>query len=100
MTDNTSPQTEACSDEKKPTGVPGRKPVFSEDTLNLFRIIICIALLIPVVQLYFTIPAAISVWVADQYVPFVNMIYFIIVIAVGLWILRYTFTLSGSRKEK
>jgi len=77
-----------------------RKPIFSEDTLNLIRILICFALVFPAFQLYFTIPAAISMWVAEQYVPFFNMLYFTAIILIGLWLLRYTFRFSGSVKEK
>ncbi|HVN72986.1 MAG TPA: hypothetical protein VMT44_00145 [Methanoregula sp.] len=54
----------------------------------------------PVVQLYFTIPSAISMWVADQYVPFVNMIYFALVIAGGIWLLRFTFRFSEEEHKR
>ncbi len=75
------------------------KTYFGEDTLHMLRIIIGIALLFPIVQLYFTIPSAISMWVSEQYVPFVNMIYFIIVISIGVWLLRYSFGFSGTEKK-
>ena len=78
----------------------GPKPRVSEDTLNLLRIVICLALLFPIVQLYFTIPSAISMWVADQFVPFVNMIYFILVIVGGLWLIRYTFRFSDEERKR
>jgi hypothetical protein len=76
------------------------KTMFSEDTINLIRLIICIALVVPAIQLYFTIPSAISMWVAEQYVPFCNMLYFTAIILFGIWLLRYTFTLPVSRKVK
>lgn len=76
------------------------KPRISEDTLNLFRIIIGLALVFPIAQLYFTIPAAISMWVADQFVPFVNMIYFILVIIGGIWLIRYTFRFSEEERKR
>jgi hypothetical protein len=72
----------------------------SDDTLNLIRILICLALIFPIFQLYFTIPAAISMWVSEQYVPFVNMVYFILIILGGFWLLRFSFRFSGERKER
>jgi|GEM_PF-4250900 len=75
------------------------KTQFSEETLDMLRIVIGIALLFPIVQLHFTIPSAISMWVSEQYVPFVNMIYFIIVISIGVWLLRYSFRFSGTEKK-
>jgi hypothetical protein len=77
-----------------------RKPMFSEDTLNLIRLLICFVLVFPAIQLYFTIPSAISMWVAEQYVPFCNMLYFTAIILIGIWLLRYTFSLPVSRKTK
>jgi|WetSurMetagenome_2_1015567.scaffolds.fasta_scaffold462060_2 hypothetical protein len=79
--------------------VTGR-PMFSEDTLNLIRILICFVLVFPAIQLYFTIPSAISMWVAEQYVPFFNMLYFTAIILFGIWLLRYTSTLPVSKKIK
>jgi hypothetical protein len=79
---------------------PGMKPRIHEDTLNLIRIIICIALLVPIIQLYFTIPVAISMWVADMYVPFVNIIYFALAIAGGIWLIRYTFLISEEERKR
>ena len=75
-------------------------PRFSEDTLNLFRMIIGLALLVPAIQLYFTIPSIVSMWVADQYVPAVNGVYFLAIIIGGIWLIRYTFTLSTVEKKK
>lgn len=80
-------------------GIPVKRRI-SEDTLNLFRILICLALFVPVIQLYFTIPSAISMWVADPFVPFVNMIYFVLVILGGIWLLRYTFRLSDEENRR
>ena len=75
-------------------------PRFSEDTLNLFRMIIGLALLVPAIQLYFSIPSIVSMWVADQYVPAVNGVYFLAIIIGGIWLIRYTFTLSTGEKKK
>ena len=94
----TGPEQDAGKNSVPKNGT--KKTMFSEDTLNLFRILICFALIAPVFQLYFTIPAAISMWVAEQYVPFVNMLYFTAIILIGLWLLRYSFTFSGTAKEK
>jgi hypothetical protein len=102
MTDDTNRETQpAAAGRNTETDLhPGPKPRISEDTLNLFRIILCLALLFPIIQLYFTIPSAISMWVADQFVPFVNMVYFIIVIAGGIWLLRYTFRFSEEERRR
>lgn len=102
MTDDTNRGTQPAAAGRNNDAdlLPGPKPRISEDTLNLFRIIICLALLFPIIQLYFTIPSAISMWVADQFVPFVNMVYFIIVIAGGIWLLRYTFRFSEEERKR
>lgn len=102
MTDDTNKgmQPAAPGRNNEADLLPAQKPRISEETLNLFRIIICLALLFPIIQLYFTIPSAISMWVADQFVPFVNMVYFILVIAGGIWLLRYTFRFSEEERKR
>ncbi|MDD1703879.1 MAG: hypothetical protein LUP97_01415 [Methanoregula sp.] len=75
------------------------KTQLSEETLKLFRIVIGVVLLFPIVQLYFMIPSAISMWVAEPFVPLVNMIYFIIVISIGVWLFQYSLRFSGTEKR-
>jgi len=107
MTEDSSSASNQPAGQKAPAG-PGTgetkgaaaKPRISEDTLNLFRIVICLALVVPVIQLYFTIPAAISMWVADQFVPFVNMVYFILVIIGGVWLIRYSYRFSDEERRR
>lgn len=78
----------------------GPQPRISEDTLNLFRILIGLALLFPIAQLYFSVPQVISMWVSDQFVPLVNAIYFILVIIGGIWLIRYTFRFSEEERKR
>lgn len=108
MTEDTTGVQQAAGTQSIPSATgnagganeTGSAPRVSEGVLTVFRIFICFALLIPIIQLYFTIPAAISMWVADQYVPFINMVYFILVIIGGVWLLQYTFRFSEEERTR
>jgi hypothetical protein len=43
------------------------------------------------VQLYFTVQDVIRLWIADQFIPLVNGVYYLLVIAGGIWLIRETF---------
>jgi hypothetical protein len=100
LDDTNKNEVDMPKEQKSGDSMNRTSPRFSEDTLNLFRMIIGLALLVPAIQLYFTIPSIVSMWVADQYVPLVNMVYFLAIIIGGIWLIRYTFTLSTVEKKK
>lgn len=63
----------------------GRNP--GVDLMIGLRLIVLLLVLIAAVQLYFTIQGVIALWVADQFIPLVNAIYYIVVIIGGIWLL-------------
>ena len=74
-----SPMTSDIKSHKKATG---------SDWINVVYMIIGLFILIAAFQLYFVIQELIRTWISDQFVPVVSAIYYIIVIAVGIWLLR------------
>lgn len=58
------------------------------DWLGLVYIIIGLFVLIATFQLYFVIQELIRTWISDQFVPIVSAVYYIIVIASGVWLIR------------
>jgi uncharacterized membrane protein YqjE len=52
------------------------------------RLIVLLLILIAAVQLYFTIQGVIGMWVAYQFIPAVNAVYYLVVIIGGIWLLR------------
>jgi hypothetical protein len=58
------------------------------DWLGLVYIIIGLFVLIATFQLYFVIQELIRTWISDQFVPIVSAVYYIIVIAGGVWLIR------------
>ncbi len=58
------------------------------DWLGLAYIIIGIFVLIAAFQLYFVIQELIRTWISDQFVPVVSAVYYVAVIAGGVWLLR------------
>jgi hypothetical protein len=58
------------------------------DWLGLVYIIIGLFVLIATFQLYFVIQELIRIWISDQFVPVVSAVYYIIVIAGGVWLIR------------
>lgn len=58
------------------------------DWLGLAYVLIGIFILIAALQLYFTIQDLIRTWFSDQFVPVVLAIYYIIIIAIGVWLIR------------
>ena len=77
---------------------PKKSPVTSETTahkktpgsdwMNVVYMIIGLFILIAAFQLYFVIQELIRTWISDQFVPIVSAGYYIIIIAVGIWLLR------------
>jgi hypothetical protein len=63
-----------------------KKP--GNDWLGLVYIIIGLFVLIATFQLYFVIQELIRTWISDQFVPVVSAVYYIIVIAGGVWLIR------------
>jgi hypothetical protein len=58
------------------------------DWLGLAYIIVGLFVLIATFQLYFVIQELIRTWISDQFVPVVSAVYYIVVIAGGVWLLR------------
>jgi hypothetical protein len=58
------------------------------DWLGLAYIIVGLFVLIATFQLYFVIQELIRTWISDQFVPIVSAVYYIVVIAGGVWLLR------------
>ena len=56
--------------------------------LGVVYMIVGLFVLIAMFQLYFIIQDLIRTWISDQFVPVVSAIYYIVVIAVGIWLLR------------
>jgi hypothetical protein len=75
------------SDEPAPVATGKKKDDWGIDIMIGLRLIVLLIVLIAAVQLYFTIQGVIGMWVADQYIPLVNAIYYIAVIVGGIWLL-------------
>jgi hypothetical protein len=58
------------------------------DWLGLAYIVIGLFVLIAAFQLYFVIQELIRTWISDQFVPVVSAVYYVIVIAGGVWLIR------------
>ena len=76
------------ADEPAPLGTGKKKEDWGVDIMIGLRLIVLLLVLIAAVQLYLTIQGVIGMWVADQYIPLVNAIYYIAVIIGGVWLLR------------
>jgi len=66
---------------------PAGKITSSEWIAALYAIVLLIVF-IATLQLYFTIQDVIRTWFSDQFVPLVSGIYYIAIIATGLWLFR------------
>ena len=64
---------------KKETGI---------DFMTGLRLIVLLLVFIAAVQIYFSIQGVIGMWVADQFIPLVNAVYYLAVIIGGIWLLR------------
>jgi hypothetical protein len=77
-----------------PTAGPGVKtPKNPEkksgnDWLAVVYFIIGTFVLIAAFQLYFVLQELIRTWISDQFVPVVSAVYYIVIIAGGVWLLR------------
>lgn len=62
------------------------------DIMLGLRLILLLIVMIAAVQLYFSVQGVISTWVASEFIPLVNTVYYIVVIAGGIWLLRGALT--------
>jgi hypothetical protein len=67
------------------------KPKISNNIKTGIRLILLLLIFIAAVQLYFAIQEVIRLWIADQFIPLVNGVYYLLVIAGGIWLIRETF---------
>ena len=67
---------------------PEKKKDPGSDWLNVVYFIVGLFILIAAFQLYFVIQELIRTWISDQFVPVVSALYYITIIAVGIWLLR------------
>ena len=72
-------------------GTGADKTKISNDIKTGIRLIILLLIFIAAVHLYFTIQEVIRLWIADQFIPLVNGVYYLLVIAGGIWLIRETF---------
>jgi hypothetical protein len=60
----------------------------TNDWLSVVYMIIAFFVLIAAFQLYFVMQDLIRTWISDEFVPIVSAVYYIVVIAGGVWLLR------------
>jgi uncharacterized membrane protein YqjE len=56
------------------------------------RLIVLLLVLIAAVQLYLSIQGIIAMWVANQFIPLVSAVYYLVVIIGGIWLLKDVLT--------
>ena len=81
------PATGKVADGPVTNGTGIKKDDWGNFIMVGLRLIVLLLVLIAAVQLYFTIQGVIGMWVADQFIPIFNAIYYIAVIAGGVWLL-------------
>ena len=62
------------------------------DFMTGLRLIVLLLVFIAAVQIYFSIQGVIGMWVADQFIPLINAVYYLAVIIGGIWLLRNVLT--------
>jgi hypothetical protein len=95
MTQETPMEQRAVPEQMERAGVNKNTgadtPKISNDIKTGIRFIILLLIFIAAVQLYFTVQDVIRLWIADQFIPLVNGVYYLLVIAGGIWLIRETF---------
>jgi hypothetical protein len=78
---------ERKSDERNTGSQKTGKELVGVEIMTGLRLIVLLLILLAAVQLYFTIQGVISIWVAAQFIPLINTIYYLVVIVGGIWLL-------------